>query len=144
MPGRTRKTAAPAANAPASPAPAPAGTAAPTTPALTFEDAPVPTRTRASVVVNPVMDVCRTIKESMPEGAERSTIARKVTVANEKQVAQVKRWLTDASKSLGCTFRSVPEYNEETKQFVVTFWAVKKIQHAGRRGNGNGTATATQ
>ena len=88
--------------------------------------------------MNPLLDVCKAIKESVKDG--RSTIAKTVNSANEEQTKKIKRWLALAGKDLDVTFRSV-----EKTPGVLTFWAVERIEHKDRKprnGNGNGNGKA--
>lgn len=138
MTATATKAAPKAATAPkaeaAVPAPAPAAS-------FTFGDAAVPAVTRKSTAVNPLLDVCKSIAETMKDG--RSTVAKTVNSANAEQTKKIKRWLALAGKEIGVTFRSVVDETKDAKGkvtgFVVTFWAVERIEHKDRKPrNGNG------
>ncbi len=109
-------------------------------PTFTFEDAPVPTQTRKSTAVNPLLEACKGIAETMGEDTTdakgvlipaRSKTAKTVNAATDAQAKQIKRWLALAGKELAVTFRSVVEKNDGKQ--TVTFWAVKRIEHKEAR-----------
>ena len=105
--------------------PKPAKTdAAPALPSsLSFEDAPIPARTR-STEPNPFDGpVAALHADSNSEG--RSNTAKSLTI-DTATLPKVKRLLSTAGETAGCSVRSVADDNEDGTTRV-TFWTIPRI-----------------